>query len=123
MTIHTRVCMSKDHVSGDVNVKPDDLMKEENSVIDAKSVWEGCLGGIECAFCKHAQQLLMGEEKIKRTRLGVDKFKIGCTDRVLKLVKKWVPHADIAFVASRKRKNKSAGKSEDSVGKNEDNTE
>ena len=56
-------------------------------------------------------------------RLGVDKFKIGCPDRVLKLTKKNVPYADIAFVASRKRKNKIAGKNEDSVGKNKDSTE
>ena len=65
----------------------------------------------------------MGEDKNNRIRSGVDKFKTGFPDRVLKPTKKWIPNAEIASVSTRKRKKKSAGENEDSAGKKEDSTE
>ena len=74
-------------------------------------------------FCKSTEKLLMGKDKNNRKRSGVDAFKTGCPDRVLKPIKKWVPNTEIACVSIRKRKKKSAGENEDSAGKKEDSTE
>ena len=65
----------------------------------------------------------MGNEKNQRKRLGADKFKKDCPDKVVKLIKTCNRDAEITHFSSRKRKKKSVGKNEDSAGKNEDSSE
>ena len=113
MTIHMHLFMSKDYVSGDIKVQPEDLLKKEKSYVDAKGAWEGHLGEVECVFCKSSQKLLIGDKKNKRKRLGKDNFMKECPDRVMKLIKKHNPDADIVYATSRERKKKSAEKNED----------
>lgn len=66
------LCFSKDCISSNANIKTEDLLNEPHSFIDAKGVWEGHLGEIECATCKSNQELLIGEKKNNRKWLGVD---------------------------------------------------
>ena len=68
-TMHVHVCVSKDHVSGNVNINDDDLMMVGKSVIDAKGAWERCLGEVESVLCKFSQKLLMVDEKKQKDAL------------------------------------------------------
>ena len=51
-SVATHVCLyfSIDRVSGDVNAETHDLLKEPNSFIDAKGIWEEHLGELNAHF-------------------------------------------------------------------------